>query len=102
MARQTRPSRYLGAGVGAADHRHDEEWHRADPHVPRWSCTAAWHPVVLTHLGARWRDDARGIATDGPRRRSLVLYPLVCAAPVLQRQGALLRRRARFRSGARE
>ncbi len=63
---------------------------------------APGHALVRTLVDPRRRDDVGCAAAPRTRRRSARLSPMVCAVPVQERQGALLRRRTRLRSGARK
>ncbi len=71
--------------------------HRAGAHagLADRRAAAAGHALVFAQLDPRWGDDLRRPAAAGPARGGARIPRVVCAPPVRQRQGAVLRRRPR-------
>jgi hypothetical protein len=84
----------------AADRRHLAQLAGAHADVARRPGAAAGHALVRTQLGARRRDDGGRAAAPGRGASVPRVRAVVCQVPVRQRQGAVLRRRARCRPGA--
>ncbi len=102
LARQARSRPHQGAGAGQGAGRHAAYRDRAHADLAHRPAPAAGYALVCTLVDSRRRDDLRRPAAHGPRGRGARLRRVLRALPVRRRHGAVLRRRPRQRSGARE